>query len=200
MARGFGRLRREDLLRTACDVIAAQGFGHTRTADIAQAAGVSQALLFYHFETKEKLFAQAFSYAAQLDLDALVKVEESGGSPLDRLRALLKLYPPSGKSKSWALWIDAWAESMRNADLEEMSRRIDMRWKETLRAIIDDGVEAGMFTCADPEGATWRVMSLIDGLSTQVTVHRRVLSRARMTGFIRTAAAAELGLSPAELG
>ncbi|MGS2641826.1 TetR family transcriptional regulator C-terminal domain-containing protein [Streptosporangium sp. LJ11] len=199
MARGFGRLRREDLLRTACDVIAAQGFGHTRTADIAQAAGVSQALLFYHFETKEKLFAQAFSYAAQLDLNALVKMEESGGSPLDRLRALLRFYPPSGKSKSWALWIDAWAESMRNAELEEMSRRIDMRWKGALRAIIDDGVEAGIFTCADPEGATWRVMSLIDGLSTQVTVHRRVLSRARMIEFIRTAAAAELGLSLAEL-
>ncbi|MFF3441478.1 TetR/AcrR family transcriptional regulator [Streptosporangium sp. NPDC002721] len=199
MARGFGRLRREDLLRTACDVIATQGFGHTRTADIAQAAGVSQALLFYHFETKEKLFAQAFAYAAQLDLDALVKVEESGGSPLDRLRALLKFYPPSGRSKSWALWIDAWAESMRNAELEEMSRRIDMRWKDTLRAIIDDGVAAGIFTCADPEGATWRVMSLIDGLSTQVTVHRRVLSRVRMIEFIRTAAAAELGLSPAEL-
>ncbi|MGJ6964677.1 TetR/AcrR family transcriptional regulator [Streptosporangium sp. G11] len=199
MARGFGRLRREDLLRTACDVIAAQGFGHTRTADIAQAAGVSQALLFYHFETKERLFAQAFSYAAQLDLDALVKVEESGGSPLDRLRALLRFYPPSGKSKSWALWIDAWAESIRNAELEEMSRRIDMRWKEALRAIIDDGVEAGIFICADPEGTTWRVMSLIDGLSTQVTVHRRVLSRTRMTEFIRTAAAAELGLSPAEL-
>ncbi|WP_440064412.1 TetR/AcrR family transcriptional regulator [Streptosporangium sp. OZ121] len=199
MARGFGRLRREDLLRTACDVIAAQGFGHTRTADIAQAAGVSQALLFYHFETKEKLFAQAFSYAAQLDLDALVKVEKSGGSPLDRLRALLRFYPPSGKSKSWALWIDAWAESMRNAELEETSRRIDMRWKGALRAIIDDGVVAGIFTCADPEGATWRVMSLIDGLSTQVTVHRRVLSRARMIEFIRTAAAAELGLSLAEL-
>ncbi|MEU8378047.1 TetR/AcrR family transcriptional regulator [Streptosporangium sp. NPDC048865] len=199
MARGFGRLRREDLLRAACDVIAAQGFGHTRTADIAQAAGVSQALLFYHFETKEKLFAQAFSYAAQLDLDALVKVEGSGGSSLDRLRALLRFYPPSGRSKSWALWIDAWAESMRNAELEEMSRRIDMRWKDALRAIIDDGVAAGIFTCADPEGATWRIMSLIDGLSTQVTVHRRVLSRARMIELIRTAAAAELGLSPSEL-
>jgi AcrR family transcriptional regulator len=164
VARGFGRLRREDLLRTACDVIATQGFGHTRTADIAQAAGVSQALLFYHFETKEKLFAQAFTYAAQLDLDALAKVEESGGSSPERLRALLKLYPPTGKSKAWALWIDAWAESMRNADLEEMCRRMDMRWKQALRAIIDEGVRAGDFTCADSEGSTWRIISLIDGL------------------------------------
>ncbi|MGC5011960.1 TetR/AcrR family transcriptional regulator [Streptosporangium sp. DT93] len=199
VARGFGRLRREDLLRTACDVIVTQGFAHTRTADIAQAAGVSQALLFYHFETKERLLAQAFSYAAQLDLDTLAAAEEAGGSPLDRLRELLRIYSPIGKSKSWALWIDAWAESMRNPELEEMSRRIDLSWRQALRTIIEDGVRDGMFTCEDPEGSTWRIMSLIDGLSTQLTVHRRVLPRARMTGFIRTAATAELGLSPGDL-
>ncbi|GAA4219527.1 AcrR family transcriptional regulator [Streptosporangium album] len=111
MARGFGGLRRDDLLRTACDVIAARGFGHTRTVDIAQAAGVSQALLFYHFETEEKPLAQAF-------------------------------------------------------------------------------------TCADPDGSTWRIISLIDGLSTQMTVHRRVLPRARMAELVRTATAAEPGLPP----
>ncbi|MEV8636374.1 TetR/AcrR family transcriptional regulator [Streptosporangium sp. NPDC051023] len=196
MARGFGRLRREDLLRTACDVIAAQGFGHTRTADIAQAAGVSQALLFYHFETKEKLFAQAFAYAAERDLEALGKLESRPGSPLERLRTLLRLYSPASRSKSWALWIDAWAESIRNTELEEMSRRIDLRWKQALRAIIEDGAETGAFTCADPDGSTWRIVSLIDGLSTQATVHRRVLSQARLAEFVRTAAAGELGLSP----
>ncbi|MFC7649509.1 TetR family transcriptional regulator C-terminal domain-containing protein [Streptosporangium lutulentum] len=115
------------------------------------------------------------------------------------MRALLKLYPPTGKSKAWALWIDAWAESIRNAELEEMCLRIDMRWKQALRAIIDEGVQAGAFTCADSEGSTWRIISLIDGLSTQVTVHRRVLTRARMAEYVRTATAAELGLSPDEL-
>ncbi len=199
MARGFGRLRREDLLRTACDVIAARGFGHTRTADIAQAAGVSQALLFYHFETKENLFAQAFAYAAGRDLQALTAVENSTGPPLERLRALIRLYSPTGRPTSWTLWIDAWAESIRNAELEEMSRRIDLRWKEALRAIIDDGAGTGAFTCADPDGSTWRIVSLIDGLSTQATVHRRVLSRARLAEFIRTATAGELGLLPEAL-
>ncbi|MEU0520663.1 TetR/AcrR family transcriptional regulator [Streptosporangium sp. NPDC006007] len=196
MARGFGRLRREDLLRTACDVIAVRGFGHTRTADIAQAAGVSQALLFYHFQTKEKLFALALDYAAQRDLEGLIKLERAGGPPVERLRTLLRLYSPTGRSKSWALWIDAWAESMRNAELEEMSRRTDLRWKQTLRAIIDEGAEAGDFTCSDPDGATWRIVSLIDGLSTQVTVHKRLLPRGRLAEFVRTATAKELGLSP----
>lgn len=196
MARGFGRLRREDLLRTACDVIATRGFGHTRTADIAQAAGVSQALLFYHFETKEKLFAQAFAYAVQRDLEALTKLESSGGSPVERLRTLLRAYSPTGNSKGWALWIDAWAESMRNAELEAMSRGIDLRWRQALRAILTEGAENGAFTCADPEGAAWRILSLVDGLSTQATVHRRMLPRARLAELVRTATATEVGLAP----
>jgi hypothetical protein len=39
-------------------------------------------------------------------------------------------------------------------------------------------------------------MSLIDGLTVQVTVHRRMLSRARLFDLVRTAAATELALDP----
>ncbi|WP_250214110.1 TetR/AcrR family transcriptional regulator [Acrocarpospora catenulata] len=192
-------MRREDLLRVACEVIAAQGFGHTRTVDIAQAAGVSQALLFYHFDTKENLFAQAFAYAAERDLDNLTSLLESAGGPLEKLRAMLKLYSVAGKSKSWALWIDAWAESMRNQAMEEVSRRLDLRWKDALGAILRAGAQEGVFKCPDPEGAAWRLMSLIDGLTVQVTVHRRMLTRARLFELVRTAAATELGLEPDQL-
>lgn len=195
VARGFGNIRREDLLRTACKVIAERGFGHTRTVDIAQAAGVSQALLFYHFQTKERLFAQALSYAARRDLDALNRLEREGGSPSERLRALLRLYSPTGRSVSWPLWIDAWSESLRNPALEEMSRMLDLRWKRALRDIIADGVSEGVFTCPDPDGASWRLISLLDGLALQVTVHRRVLPRPRMTALVHTATATELGVS-----
>ncbi|HUR07734.1 MAG TPA: helix-turn-helix domain-containing protein, partial [Nonomuraea sp.] len=90
MTRGFSRLRREDLLKTACEVIAEQGFGHTRTVDIARAAGVSQALLFYHFETKDQLFAQAFAYAARIHLDLLDEIERSPSPPREKLRVLLR--------------------------------------------------------------------------------------------------------------
>ncbi|TKK85618.1 TetR family transcriptional regulator [Herbidospora galbida] len=199
MARGISRMRREDLLKVACEVIAAQGFGHTRTVDIAQAAGVSQALLFYHFETKEKLFAAAFGYAAERDLDNLEALLDSAGGPVDKLRAMLKLYSPSGKSKSWALWIDAWSESMRNPALEDVSRALDLRWKDALREILAAGADDGVFKCPDPEGAAWRLMSLIDGLTVQVTVHKRMLTRARLFELVRTAAAVELGLEPDQL-
>ena len=199
MTRGFSRLRREDLLKAACDVIAAQGFGHTRTLDIARAAGVSQALLFYHFETKDRLFAQAFSYAARLHIDVLDEIERSDRPPRERLRTLLRRCSPTASPEGWRLWIDAWAESIRSQELEETTRRLDLRGRSVLRGIIEAGVASGDFVCPDPEGATWRIFALSDGLAIQINVHPKAMSRRRVTQMLNTAAAAEVGLAPDDL-
>ncbi len=49
-------LRRRQLLRSAIDTFARRGFAGTKTRDIASAAGVSEAILFRHFATKEDLY------------------------------------------------------------------------------------------------------------------------------------------------
>lgn len=48
--------RRRQLLRVAIDVFACNGFSGTKTKDIARVAGVSEAILFRHFATKEDLY------------------------------------------------------------------------------------------------------------------------------------------------
>lgn len=184
------------LLRTACDVILARGLPNTRTADVAAAAGVSQALVFYHFESKDRLLAQAFAYAAEQDLARLDEAMSAKSKPLDKLRKLLKIYAPTGNSKAWALWIDGWAESMRVPELESVSRRLDLRWKEALTDVIATGVDDGTFTCDDPIGAAWRIIALVDGLAVQVTVHDRVISRRQLGEWVRLTAARELGIEP----
>jgi AcrR family transcriptional regulator len=48
--------RREAILRTARHVFAERGFHGTTTRQLAEAAGVSEALLYKHFPTKEALY------------------------------------------------------------------------------------------------------------------------------------------------
>ena len=172
---------------------------NTRTADIAQAAGVSQALVFYHFSTKERLLAQAFAYAAEQDLRRLEAVLNSNASPLEKLKRILRIYAPNGRSQSWAIWIDGWAESLRMPELEKVCRRLDLRWKEALTEVITAGCQDGTFVCEDAAGAAWRINALIDGLAVQVAVHDRVLPRRLATEWIRLAVARELGLRPEQL-
>jgi AcrR family transcriptional regulator len=188
------------LLRTAVEVITERGLANTRAADVAEAAGVSQALVFYHFQTKDQLLARAFDHAAEQDLAKLDAVLRSSTPALSKLRRLLALYAPTGRSKAWQLWIDCWSQSLRSEELERVSRRLDLRWREALAGIIADGTAQGEFDCADPAGAAWRICALIDGLSVQVTVHQRVITRKQLTEWVRVAAARELGLKPEHLG
>ncbi|GIH04732.1 transcriptional regulator [Rhizocola hellebori] len=199
MTRRSAHLRLEDLLRTAVEVILERGFANTRTADVAKAAGVSQALVFYHFSTKDALMTQAFSYAAEQDLGRLQAVLDARVGPVDKLKRLLKLLAPQGRSNSWLMWIDGWSEALRVPELEKVSRRMDLRWKEGLIEVIAAGVADGSFKCEDPHGAAWRINSLIDGLAVQLMVHDKVISRRQAAEWIRVAAAREVGLDLADL-
>ncbi|WP_433391973.1 TetR/AcrR family transcriptional regulator [Micromonospora sp. KLBMP9576] len=199
MTRRAAEIRLDALLRTACDVIVERGLANTRTADVAQAAGVSQALVFYHFATKDRLLAQAFAYAVEQDLARLDAVMRSTAPPLTKLRRIVRLYTPAGRAASWPMWIDGWSESLRTPELEKVSRRLDLRWREDLATVISDGVRDGTFECADAAGAAWRISAVVDGLGVQLAVHERVISRRQFTEWVRVLTARELGLDPAQL-
>lgn len=199
MTRRAAQVRLEDLLRTAVEVILERGFANARTVDVAKAAGVSQALVFYHFNTKAELMARAFEYAAEQDLARLQAVIDADVSPLRKLRNLIKLLAPQGRSRSWLLWIDGWSEALRSPELESVSRRLDLRWKEALTEVITAGVKDGVFTCDDPYGAAWRINATIDGLAVQLMVHEKAITRRQAAEWMRLSAARELGLDPEEL-
>lgn len=193
MARRKVEVRREEILGATVEQVQSRGFANTRVADVATALGVSPALIFYHFETKDRLLAEAFAYAAERDLVRLAGVVSRPGTATERLRAVLRLYSPSGSTPpGWTLWVDAWAAALREAELRRVSKRLDLRWKEAVADIIADGVRSGEFTCADPHAAAWRITALIDGLAIQVTVHRGVLTRAQMARWVQVQAAREL--------
>jgi AcrR family transcriptional regulator len=55
-ARMSGDMRREQILKTAVDLFSKHGFRGTTTKEIARAAGVSEAMVFKHFATKDELY------------------------------------------------------------------------------------------------------------------------------------------------
>ncbi|MGZ4591749.1 MAG: TetR/AcrR family transcriptional regulator [Actinomycetes bacterium] len=192
-------VRRDEILRATCDEVAKRGFASTRAADVAAALGVSTGLIFYHFESKDALLSAAFAYAAERDLERLDEAAHGKGSALRRLARILTMYGPEGAGAGWALWIDAWAAALRSPEMAAVSRQLDVRWKESVAAVIAQGVATGEMTCDDPSGAAWRITALLDGLAVQSTVHEGVLSRRQVTAWVRANAARELGVEPREL-
>jgi AcrR family transcriptional regulator len=200
VARRKVEVRREEILAATVTEVQKSGLAHTRVSDIASALGVSPALLFYHFETKDRLLAEAFAYAAERDLVRLAEVVDGPGSATARLRSVLRLYSPVGSTPpGWTLWVDAWAAALRSSELRRVSKRLDLRWKEAVAGIIGAGVGTGEFHCDDPHAAAWRITALIDGLAIQVTVHRGLLTRGEMAEWVAGLAAHELGLDVSAL-
>jgi len=186
--------RREELLRAAVEQIEARGVAAVRIADVASALGVSNALVLYHFSTKEKLVAAAFAYAAEDDLARLRALLGRRTSALRRLRAAVRWYAPTGQAKGWRLWIEGWAVAPREPALREVTRDLDRRWKAALTEVIVEGVAAGEFHCPDPAGTALRLTALLDGLAVQLTAYGGTVSRARARQWVDEALARELEL------
>ncbi|MFJ2650187.1 TetR family transcriptional regulator C-terminal domain-containing protein [Streptomyces sp. NPDC087420] len=192
--------RREELLAAAVGQIEARGVAALRISDVAGALGVSNALVLYHFSTKEKLVAAAFAHAAQADLAHLHTLLGRPAPALRRLHDAIRWYAPTGAAKGWKLWIEGWAAALREPALREVARDLDQRWKAALTEVIAEGAAKGEFDCADPVSAAWRLTALLDGLAVQMTAYAGGASEpAALLAYADEALARELGIEVSAL-
>jgi AcrR family transcriptional regulator len=187
-------LRRDEILASTAQVVDRLGLAATRIADVAEALDVSPALVFYHFGTKDDLIVETFAYAVERDLGRLDGAVAKGTDPVDKLRRALRSYGPTGPATGWRIWIDAWALAQRDAAIRKVLRRMDERWCDVLRGLVDEGVAEGTFKCDDAEAAVARVSAMLDGLSVAALVYRSV-SRAQLRAWIAELLADEVGIA-----
>ena len=115
-----------------------------------------------------------------------------------RLRRVLALYSPQGNAPGWAIWVDAWAESLRSQDMRTASRALDVRWKDVLAGASGPVSPRDASAARTRDGAAWRLSALLDGLAMQVTVHRNLTKR-QLADWVRGSRRASSGSTPSEL-
>ena len=69
-----GEERRTAIMRAVLPLFAKQGFAQTTTRELAEAAGVSEALLYKHFPSKESLYAEIKNFGCHGSDPALEKL------------------------------------------------------------------------------------------------------------------------------
>lgn len=194
MARLSSDERRDAIVDATLTVARRKGLGATTVRDVAAEMGTSSGLVHHYFDSMDEVLAAAFSRAARIDLATVESAVAVAGTPKEALVAFLRAYAPVESDWTFQLWLDAWSEAGRRPVVREISARLNVAWKEVLAGLIAAGVEAGDFECDDPEGAAWRLISLLDGLVLQVVAHRSTVDRPTMIRWARLAAERELGL------
>jgi AcrR family transcriptional regulator len=167
------RSARDRILQAAVELIAERGIGGARIAQIAKAAGVSTALVHYHFRTREVLLAETLDYA--FDVASAVHLRPAGenganDSAARRLADVVEQSLPSTDParREWQLWAELWLGAARDPGLRPIAAQMYARYRTWIAAAVAEGVAAGEFAPVDPVKTADLAMAVIDGLGLRV--------------------------------
>ena len=123
---------------TAAGLFARDGFTRTSMAELAGACGVSKALLYHYFDSKEALLFDILqAYLADLET-AVAIIPAADTAPRDHLRdlirALLRQYREAGNTHKLLTFELAVLAEDRQAELRGTERRIMTRFDAALAA------------------------------------------------------------------
>jgi len=194
MARLAPAQRRDAIVQAALVVMLRKGMAATTVRDVADEMGTSSGLIHHYFASMDDLLAAAFERAAQQDLAATREAMAPCTGAVDRLRTFFATYARTEQDWAFQLWLDAWAEAARRPAVQETSRRLNIEWQQLLIATISRGVAEGTMSCADADGAAWRILSLLDGLALQTVAHPGAVDRRAVVSWSVALAEQELGL------
>lgn len=163
--------RKSAILDAVVRVIIDIGFTEMTVADVAKQAGVSTALVHYHFSSKPELIAAALREASDEDKQLRDSVADGAGTAVSRLdRVLCGTMPVDGDDGSWLLWIETWGETRRSAAIREVMADLGSHETAVVVRLIEEAVTRGECRCPDPTAAAARLAALRDGLAIEYTL------------------------------
>jgi AcrR family transcriptional regulator len=187
--------RRFDILEASCRVVARRGVRGLRVDDVARNAGVSVALIYYHFQNREGLLRRVLEHAN----DRAGAYTQSGlpasGAPREQIEQILlrEIQDDPVVAENVAVWSEINATAVFEPTLRDAVRAGTDRWQRSIEHLIVRAQADGSVSDAvDPVAAAARLTALTDGLSTRWL--SGVLSAADARTLLAGAIGLELGL------
>jgi AcrR family transcriptional regulator len=152
--------RREQLIGVATRLFARHGFDATTTASIAEAAGVTEPILYRHFKSKQDLFVAIVRATSQQTIqeweDLIVDIVD----PAERIRAIAQAVPAHIKRLGDAYHVLHGALSTsRDKKVHAVLREHYDQIEVFFRKVIVDGHKTGVFrTDLDAKSGAWQLI------------------------------------------
>ncbi|WP_067542859.1 TetR/AcrR family transcriptional regulator [Nocardia crassostreae] len=173
--------RQTQILEAAVRVIAQDGVRGLRIEKLAAAAGVSTALIYYHFKDRAGVLYAALehiNHRAQTYTDRAF----SAGGPRERIEAmlLLELQDTAHVRETSIAWGELRASAVFNPDLRAPLRATTNSWNADVEVLIKEGQDTGVFApTLDAAAIAERLTTFVEGLSERWHSESLALDRAR---------------------
>jgi AcrR family transcriptional regulator len=152
--------RKRQLLAHAKQLFVTLGYQDTTTGRIAKAAGVSEPVLYRHFDSKKTLFLEVLEEIRQATLARWTSETAHLTDPLAKLHAIADMY--LGATRDRALELRVMHRTLVETDDEEIAaclRAFYLDSEALLAQIISEGQHAGVFRQPlDPRVGAWELI------------------------------------------
>ncbi len=141
-----GAETRKLILQSAISNIASLGLGNTTLDRVAEVAGVSRALVVFHFKSKNNLYKEVLEYLGKRFSDGWDEVvRSSAGTPMHKLLALIDydILFASKHPKYVSTWHAFWGESKGNMLYHEVALPRDERYEIELEKLLVQHINEG---------------------------------------------------------
>jgi AcrR family transcriptional regulator len=191
---------KERLLDAAMAILRRGGIGELTVARVSTEAGVSPALIHYHFKSTEQLLGEALERSFAVSADMWAAAPDAAEDPLKRLAAKLEenLPTPGRFRQEWEIWLELAFQAIRNERLRESAGGVYRRLHDAMYRALGDIVESGVGHADDLHAASDRVLAAIDGFGIRAMLDPPHMDVDRMRAEIMHVVQVELDL-PAEI-
>lgn len=157
--------REIEIIRSAYQTMARRGSHRMSLQDVADEAGVSKALLLYHFGTKDALLFSAMKWALERTAQRIRDKLDPGGSPNEQIAALIDavFIEPEANRDFYLFYLDLVEHAGRAPGFGGLSTVLEEIINGLYREVIASGVQNGKFNVADPDVAARHMRALIEG-------------------------------------
>lgn len=157
--------REMDIIRSAYRMMANRGSHRMSLRDIADEAGVSKALLLYHFGTKDALLYAAMQWALERTAQRIRERLRSSDDPRQAITALIDaiFIDAEANREFYLFYIDLVEHVGRDPSFGALSTLLSDIINGLYAEVIEDGARTGVFVVDDIEVAARNMRSVIEG-------------------------------------
>ena len=162
--------KKENIIESARKLFSRFGFLKTTVDEIAKAARMGKASLYHYFKSKEDIFREVVEKESQILSGKTREAIERENTPQDKIKAFIvtrmeclsELANIYDALKNEYLEHYAFIEKAREANFREEI--------ETIKAILQDGVNDGVFEIYDIELTSFAIITALKGLEYPWTI------------------------------
>lgn len=153
--------KRVEILKTAAAAFRRRGYHGASVDEIAGTLSMTKGNLYYYFKNKEEILYACHDYSLNLILDVMDEIRAEDIPADEKLRKLIVAFVHLiiDELHSTALTLDL--QALSPSLLRKVIARRD-RFDRGLRAIIQEGIDEGLFAAADTKLIAFAIMGAVN--------------------------------------